>query len=154
MLCREEALGLSELMAIRGGKQRLVGVVKEVAPTKQAANDTVLGVGEFQRDYFKGSDLYIDEDKAFYAYLGNRRLLTLGGTLKALLLPWRTVGAIRDIGKRMTAKNIEGNMIGEGLLLGGVLVVDKAGKIIYSYQEKTGTPAPVDAVEEALARLD
>ena len=53
-LCREEALGLSELVAIRGGKQRLVGVVKEVAPTKQAANDTVLGVGEFQRDYFKG----------------------------------------------------------------------------------------------------
>ena len=26
-----------------------------------------------------------------------------------------------------------------GLLLGGVLVVDKSGKIIYSYQEKTGT---------------
>ena len=50
-------------MAIRGGTQRLVGVVKEVAPTKQAANDTVLGVGEFQRDYFKGSELYLDEDK-------------------------------------------------------------------------------------------
>merc|ERR1712025_389118 len=81
-LWREEALGLSELVAIRGGKQRLVGVVKEVAPTQQAANDTVLGVGEFQRDYFRGSELYLDEDKAFYAYLGNRRLLTLGGTLK------------------------------------------------------------------------
>ena len=126
-------------MAIRGGKQRLVGVVKEVAPTKQAANDTVLGVGEFQRDYFKGSELYLDEDKAFYAYLGNRRLLTLGGTLKALLLPWRTIRSFRDVGRRMKEKNIEGNMVGEGLLLGGVLVVDKSGKIIYSYQEKTGT---------------
>ena len=51
-------------------------------------------------------------------------------------------------------RDIEGNMVGEGLLLGGVLVVDKSGKIIYSYQEKTGTPAPIDAVEEALARLD
>ena len=141
-------------MAIRGGKQRLVGVVKEVAPTKQAANDTVLGVGEFQRDYFKGSELYLDEDKAFYAHLGNRRLLTLGGTLKALLLPWRTIRSFRDVGRRMKSKNIEGNMVGEGLLLGGVLVVDKSGKIIYSYQEKTGTPAPIDAVEEALARLD
>ena len=119
-------------MAIRGGKQRLVGVVKEVAPTKQAANDTVLGVGEFQRDYFKGSELYLDEDKAFYAYLGNRRLLTLGGTLKALLLPWRTIRSFRDVGRRMKEKNIEGNMVGEGLLLGGVLVVDKSGKIIYS----------------------
>ena len=100
-------------MAIRGGKQRLVGVVKEVAPTKQAANDTVLGVGEFQRDYFKGSELYLDEDKAFYAYLGNRRLLTLGGTLKALLLPWRTIRSFRDVGRRMKEKNIEGNMVGD-----------------------------------------
>ena len=100
-------------MAIRGGKQRLVGVVKEVAPTKQAANDTGLGVGEFQRDYFKGSELYLDEDKAFYAYLGNRRLLTLGGTLKALLLPWRTIRSFRDVGRRMKEKNIEGNMVGD-----------------------------------------
>ena len=74
--------------------------------------------------------------------------------MKALLLPWRTIRSFRDVGRRMKEKSIEGNMVGEGLLLGGVLVVDKSGKIIYSYQEKTGTPAPIDAVEEALARLD
>jgi len=88
-------------MAIRGGKQRLVGVVKEVAPTKQAANDTVLGVGEFSSKYFKGGDLYLDGDRAFYGYLGNKKLLTVGGTLKALALPWRTWKALKAVGARM-----------------------------------------------------
>ena len=36
-------------MRIRGGKQNLVGVVKEVAPTAQAANDTVLGARPARR---------------------------------------------------------------------------------------------------------
>ena len=34
------------------GKVPLVAVVKEVAPTKKAPTDEVLGVSVFQRDYF------------------------------------------------------------------------------------------------------
>jgi len=45
-------------------------------------------------------------------------------------------------------------MVGEGLILGGVLVVDRTGAVTYSYPEKTGSPAPVEEIEEALAALD
>ena len=37
---------------------------------KGADNDTILGVGEFQRKYFLDYPLYLDSDKAFYAALG------------------------------------------------------------------------------------
>ena len=47
----------------------------------------------------------------------------------------------------MKEKNIEGNMVGEGLILGGVLVVDRTGRVTYSYPEQTGSPAPVEAIE-------
>ena len=68
--------------------------------------------------------------------------------------PLKTWRSLRAVGDRMKAKGIEGNMVGEGLLLGGVLVVDRDGKVTYSYPETTGEPAPVDAVDEALDALD
>ena len=112
------------------------------------------GVGAFEREYFTGGSLYLDEDRAFYGYLGNKKLLTPGSILKGLLLPWRTYKSLKAVGARMKEKNIEGNMVGEGLILGGVLVVDRTGRVTYSYPEQTGSPAPVEAIEEALGALD
>ena len=40
-------------------KVPLVGVIKEVAPTKQAETDEKLGVGEFQASYFGGRKMYV-----------------------------------------------------------------------------------------------
>ena len=140
-------------MKIRGDKANFVGIIKEVAPTAQAANDTVLGVGEFERDYFSGGRVYMDSEKKFYSYLGDRKLITTGNVFKALIRPLKTWRSLKAVGERMKAKNIEGNMVGEGLLLGGVLVVDKNGEVTYSYPENTGEPAPVEAIDEALDAL-
>ena len=58
MLCREEALDVTERYeAVLArtpelGKVPLMAVIKEVAPTKRAATDEVLGVSVFQRHYF------------------------------------------------------------------------------------------------------
>ena len=37
----------------------LVGLIKEVAPTKQAETDEKLGVGEFQASYFGGRKMCV-----------------------------------------------------------------------------------------------
>jgi hypothetical protein len=139
---------------IRGSRQNFVGIIKEVAPTSQAANDTVLGVGEFERQYFGGGAVYLDEGKQFYGFLGDRKLISTRNVFKALVRPLKTWRSLRAVGDRMKSKGIEGNMVGEGLLLGGVLVVDRDGRVTYSYPETAGEPAPVDAVDEALDALD
>lgn len=141
-------------MKIRGGKVNFVGIIKEVAPTAQAVNDTMLGVAEFETSYLSGGNVYMDADRRFYSYLGDRKLLTTRSILKSLLRPFKTWRSLKAIGDRMKAKNIEGNMVGEGLLLGGVLVVDKDGAIKYSYPETTGQPAPVEKVDEALDEIE
>ena len=131
-----------------------MGIIKEVAPTSQAATDTVLGVGEFARQYFGGGAVYLDEGKQVYGFLGDRKLISTRNVFKALVRPLKTWRSLRAVGDRMKSKGIEGNMVGEGLLLGGVLVVDRDGRVTYSYPETTGEPAPVDAVDEALDALD
>ena len=119
----------------------------------QAANDTVLGVGAFQRDYFDGGALYLDANRTFYSHFGDRKLITFGGFLKALVRPWKTWSALKAIQARMKSKAIEGNMVGEGLLLGGVLVVDRHGTVVYEFRETTGDPAPIADVDDALDKL-
>ncbi|KAJ8601302.1 hypothetical protein CTAYLR_007222 [Chrysophaeum taylorii] len=117
-----------------------------------AANDTVLGVGEFQRDYFK-NDLFLDEERDFYAYLGNRKLITLRSALGALLRPDKFYRGLRAVNQRVEAKGIDGNMVGEGLTQGGVLVVAPDGQVRYTYLEKTGQEIPVDEINAALDDL-
>jgi len=131
----------------------LVGIIKEVAPTKQAADDAALGVAAFELDFLRTGRVYLDERKAFYAFLGNRKLVTPRSFLGALVRPLGTWRALRRIGDRLKEKKIEGNMVGEGLLLGGVLVVGRDGAIAYAHPEETGTPAPREAVAAALDAL-
>lgn len=148
-MCREEARDLAELAP----KAALVGIVKELAPTKQAVDDEKLGVAAFETEYFKGGKLYLDEDKAFYQHLGNRKLISAGGFFRALWRPLTTYRGLKDVSKRLEAKGIEGNMVGEGLLLGGVLVVAPDGSIVFEHKEVTGTPVDVALVKAALDKL-
>jgi len=114
----------------------------------------VLGVGEFERDYFAGGALFLDRDRALYEYLGNRKLVTIRGVLASLVRPLKTYRSLKSIGERMKAKGVSGNMVGEGLVLGGVLVFDANGDIVFSHPEKTGSPVDPEDVAAALDRLD
>jgi hypothetical protein len=97
------------------GSADLVGIIKEVAPTKDAKTDQELGVTEFQTKYFP-HPVYIDEALGMYEHLGSR-LLT-----KDVPFSWNPLklwSSFSALGERLKAKGVEGNYKGEGLTLGG-----------------------------------
>lgn len=128
----------------------LVGIIKEIAPTKRAQSDEELGVGEFQRKYFKDCDLYLDEKMQFYQVLGSRKLSL--PTWNPFEL-WR---GYQELTERMKPKSIEGNMVGEGVTLGGVLVIGRGDRgVIHTHLEKTGEDPEnwIPEIREAALRI-
>ena len=51
---------------------------------------------------------------------------------------------------RLKEKSIEGNLVGEGMIQGGILVFDKEGKIQYAYEEAIGDELDVDDIVAAI----
>lgn len=122
----------------------MVGIIKEVAPVKGAATDKELGVSDFNTQYFP-YPLYRDINLSFYTALGQRSILGV--------IPWnpfKLYEAIQKMKSRMKEKNIKGNMNGEGLVSGGVIVVSKDVGVVYVYKEIIGQPVPVDDIKAAV----
>ncbi len=47
-------------------------------------------------------------------------------------------------------KKIAGNLKGEGLIQGGIIIFDKTGKARYAYREETGSEVPIDDIISAV----
>jgi hypothetical protein len=83
--------------------------------------------------------LYRDTDLSFYKALGDRKLS----------LPWNPfqlmsgMVSLVKINGRLKEKKIEGNLAGEGIKQGGVIIFDKEGTPKYAYYEKTGQELPL-----------
>jgi AhpC/TSA antioxidant enzyme len=83
--------------------------------------------------------MYRDSDLSFYKALGDRKLS----------LPWNPFKLISGmlslikINSRLKEKKIEGNLAGEGIKQGGVIIFDKEGTPKYTYYEKTGEELPL-----------
>lgn len=60
---------------------------------------------------------------------------------------------MKAIGKRLQEKNLEGNLTGDGLIAGGLLIFGKDGEAKYMHKEVTGTPFDVDAIAAAVAAV-
>lgn len=112
----------------------MFGVIKETGVDDE-------GLAEFNQKSFP-FPLYRDADRAFYEALGNRKLS----------LPWNPISMVkgmfflRNVSKRVSEKNIEGNLTGEGLTKGGVILFGKDGKQKYAYPEETFSEMPVDDI--------
>ena len=101
-----------------------------------------VGLTEFYDNYFT-YPIYKDESLIFYNALGLRQL-----SLKAMLKgtwwnPYRTYKSYRNLSERLQSKNITGNMKGEGLVQGGIIIFDKAGVARYASREETGSEIPI-----------
>jgi len=152
-LCREEASDLCALLRAKrsigaDALPNVVGVVKQQATS--AAEESKLGVQEFAEKYFCGA-LFLDEERKLYEALGSRKLsLPLG---KLIFNPLQTYREFKALGVRTKGKGLEGNMQGEGLILGGVLVVSSAGDVVYTYLEETGSELPIADIGKAIDSL-
>jgi len=102
--------------------------------------------------YFTCGPVYVDEARTFYQELGDRKIdFKLGRLFTNPLGTWRDLKAL---GERLKAKgNIEGNLVGEGLTLGGIMVISPSGEELYTYREVTGQEIPKDEIAAALDKL-
>lgn len=144
-MCREEGLDLKDFASKDGSPLdgfNLFGIVKEVG-----VDDP--GLAEFQSKYYP-YDLYRDEDLVFYnEFLGRRTL----GLSSMSLNPIKIFRGLRSVSQRIKKKSIDGNLTGEGIVKGGVILFDKKGEAQYAYQEETGTELPVDDIAAAAASI-
>lgn len=120
----------------------LFGIVKETG-----VDDG--GLTDFYKDHYP-FPLYRDENLDFYRAFGDNKKITDAMSWKMLLNPFKMYSGMKDLGARMKSKGIEGNMVGEGLKTGGIIIFDNNGQPKYSYPEITGSEL---VVEDLLAAV-
>ncbi|XP_064137198.1 prostamide/prostaglandin F synthase isoform X2 [Loxodonta africana] len=109
MVCRWIARDLSSLKGLLDQHGvRLVGVGPEA-----------LGLQEFLDGGYFAGELYLDESKQFYKELGFKRYNSLS------ILPAALGKPVRDVAAKAKAVGIQGNLSGDLLQSGGLLVVSK-----------------------------
>jgi hypothetical protein len=116
---------------------RLFGTVKEIG-----VDDA--GLTEFYKDHFT-YPLYKDDGLVFYNDFFGKRKLKL-----TTYNPFKLYSGYNSMTKRMNEKKLEGNLKGEGLVQGGVIIFDKNGKARYAYEEETGKELAMDDIIAAL----
>ena len=91
--------------------------------------------------------MYLDESKSFFQFLGSRSLFR---DLKISWNPFTIYRSFKNIGDRIKSKKLEGNYRGEGLILGGILVLSPDAEVLFSYYEETGSEIPKDSLINAI----
>jgi hypothetical protein len=119
---------------------RMVGVVKETVDEE--------GLAEFGTRYFP-HPLYCDKSRSLYRALGDRHV----GLGNLLFNPLSLFGIVCDTWNRITAKQIQGNARGEGMVQGGVILFDPDGVPFAAIEEQTGVDLPVKDLVAAVQAL-
>lgn len=108
---------------------------KELAPCpgrgkgEVIADDEKLGVGVYQKKYFGNNLLYVDPEWSFYNALG-RKKITSQLTWNPFVMLWRIAAMT---GRFMFGDlKIDGNLVGEGVIVGGVYVFRQEQLVYYA----------------------
>ncbi|XP_015234615.1 PREDICTED: prostamide/prostaglandin F synthase [Cyprinodon variegatus] len=135
-VCRWMASEISKLEAdLRANGVSLVGIGPEM-----------FGLKEFKEGgFFKGS-IYVDEDKSCYKDLGFKRYNAVS------VLPAALGKKVRDIASKASAAGIEGNLSGDLLQSGGMIIVSKGGEkvLLHFIQDSPGDFVPLEDITKAL----
>jgi hypothetical protein len=106
------------------------------------------GLIEFYQDYFT-FPLYRDESLFFYRAFGDAKI-TDNMSWWSLFKPWKLVKQMRAMNKRLAKKKISGNLKGEGLKTGGIIIFGADGTAKYAYKEVTGYELDMNDVYAAV----
>ena len=150
-LCRLDARDLSSLFASEFRNIRLIGIIKQIAPIPGAATDDDLGVETFQTKFFGGNQLFLDTERKFYEFFGNKNVLNQ--PLRSYN-PCTLYSDTSHLLHRLEQHKIDDyNWIGEAYVQGGFLVVDPNGGVIFKHEEQTGWSMPVEDISQILMKL-
>mmetsp|Transcript_9403 Transcript_9403/g.17957 ORF Transcript_9403/g.17957 Transcript_9403/m.17957 type:complete len:87 (+) Transcript_9403:472-732(+) len=65
--------------------------------------------------------------------------------------PFKLYRGYKELTKRLKSKeDLEGNLVGEGMIKGGVFVLNPQGEVMYAYEENTGSPLVVEDIQAAM----
>lgn len=117
----------------------IFGIVKETGVDDE-------GLAEFQQKYFQSYPIYLDKSYAFYQALGDRKV----GLSQVIFNPFALFGVLCDAYHRITSKSVGGNVRGEGIVQGGIIMFGVDGKPVCMYEEETGTDLRVADIATAL----
>ena len=109
----------------------------------------MLGLADFGTIYFP-FPVFLDLVKNFYSYLGNR---SLAAQRPSTYNPFKLFARMSKMSQRLRSKGVKGNFKGEGLLQGGVVVLDRRGGVEYIYYERTFSALPVEEIRGAMDRV-
>jgi hypothetical protein len=115
----------------------LFGTVKETGVDDE-------GLTDFYNDSFT-FPLYKDEGLVFYNDFYGRRKLRL-----STYNPFRLYSGYKTMMGRVKNKGLAGNLVGEGLVQGGIIIFGKDGKAKYAYEELTGEEVPIEDILAAV----
>lgn len=138
MLCREESVTIwSERAKFEQAGVNLVCILHEWKDREVEAFSPA----------FWGGELYYDAAKNFHAAVHGGKVKK--GNIIDLLNPfsraWKNMRRAKESGKVA-----DSNLVGDGLTLGGVMVIKKGGEIIYAFPESTfGDHPPFDELLKA-----
>lgn len=116
---------------------RLFGTVKEIGVDDE-------GLSEFYKEYYT-YPLYKDNDLFFYNDFFGKRVIKLP--------TYNPLSLMREgfsMKKRLSEKKVGGNLKGEGLVQGGVIIFDRNGRARYAYEEETGKEMNMEDIIAAL----
>ena len=57
---------------------------------------------------------------------------------------------MKEMGNRLSNKNIAGNYVGEGMIQGGILLFDSLGELRFAYEEQIGNELPMEDLQAAV----
>lgn len=149
-MCREEATDLCAALAANPVGVPVFAIVKEIEEPPPVDDDKLLGIAEFEDQHFCGP-LFHDPERAFYNALGNLPSITWGGFGKALLNPLKVRRELKAMGERLKAKKLEGNMKGDGVTKGGILVIGPDGDVKFTFYEDIGKGVPAEEAAKIIA---
>lgn len=142
-MCREHGQQLMELAAQKDEPLKgfgLFGLVKETGVDDE-------GLTDFYSESFT-YPLYRDIGLIFYNDFFNGKKIGL-----STFNPIRLYRGYKKMTARLDKKGLEGNLKGEGMIQGGIIIFGKNGKARFSYQEETGSPLPIDDIMAAVAEV-